>query len=238
MRENLSKTMQERGYDVISFADGASLLSYVKARTPACIFLETHASDRSGLDLLKKLRAENCPAPVFVTSATGAISMAVDAVRNGAFDFIVKPFCSREVAAPGRGGDRRIFRAVGQRWRPRHVALCTRRPVPDPPRARSAGANSRWRDQQGNRAVHGPERANHRGLSGQHHAQGRRPECGRTAPPRVRPGFATSESARQSVPPDAAVPPRRGLTETPIEPVSLSLRLNTRGDGIFASPSC
>ena len=98
MREKLSKTMQERGYDVISFADGASLLSYVKARTPACIFLEAHASDQSGFDLLKKLRAENCPAPVFVTSATGAISMAVDAVRNGAFDFIVKPFCSREVA--------------------------------------------------------------------------------------------------------------------------------------------
>jgi len=98
MREKLSKTMQERGYDVISFADGAALLSYVKARTPACIFLEARASDRSGFDLLKKLRAENCPAPVFVTSVTGAISMAVDAVRNGAFDFIVKPFCSREVA--------------------------------------------------------------------------------------------------------------------------------------------
>jgi FixJ family two-component response regulator len=98
MREKLSKTMVERGYDVISFADGAALLSYVKARTPACIFLEARASDRSGFDLLKKLRAENCPAPVFVTSATGAISMAVDAVRNGAFDFIVKPFCGREVA--------------------------------------------------------------------------------------------------------------------------------------------
>jgi len=98
MREKLSKTMEERGYDVISFADGAALLSHVKARTPACIFLEAHASDQSGFDLLRKLRAENCPAPVFVTSAIGAISMAVDAVRNGAFDFIVKPFCSREIA--------------------------------------------------------------------------------------------------------------------------------------------
>ena len=63
-----------------------------------CIFLEAARRTRPGLDLLKKLRAENCPAPVFVTSATGAIAMAVDAVRNGAFDFIVKPFCSREVA--------------------------------------------------------------------------------------------------------------------------------------------
>src|SRR5438046_7303640 len=47
MREKLSKTMQERGYDVISFADGAALLSHVRARTPACIFLEAHASDQS-----------------------------------------------------------------------------------------------------------------------------------------------------------------------------------------------
>src|SRR5258708_9574920 len=98
MREKLSKTMAERGYDVISFADSAALLSYVKARTLACIFVEAHPSNRSGFDLLKKLRAENCAAPVFVTSATGAISMAGDAVRNGPFDFIVKPFCSRDVA--------------------------------------------------------------------------------------------------------------------------------------------
>jgi two-component system, LuxR family, response regulator FixJ len=107
MREKLSKTMAERGYDVISFADGAALLSYVKARTPACIFLEARASDRSGFDLLKKLRDENCPAPVFVTSSTGAIAMAVDAVRNGAFDFIVKPFCVGEVA-------RRIAAAIDE----------------------------------------------------------------------------------------------------------------------------
>ena len=107
MREKLSKTMEERGYDVISFADGAALLSHLKARMPVCIFLEARTSDRSGFDLLKKLRAENCPAPVFVTSAIGAISMAVDAVRNGAFDFIVKPFCSHEVA-------RRVEAAIGE----------------------------------------------------------------------------------------------------------------------------
>ena len=46
MREKLSKTMEERGYDVISFADGASLLSYVRARTPACIFVEARATAR------------------------------------------------------------------------------------------------------------------------------------------------------------------------------------------------
>ncbi len=191
MREKLSKTMEERGYDVISFADGASLLSYVRARTPACIFVEARATDRSGLDLLKKLRAENCGAPVFVTSATGAISMAVDAVRNGAFDFIVKPFCSREVA-------RRVEAAIDEYCEPASndnvAGISLHVPGGQPltePRTRGAGADSRRRDQQGNRAAVGLERADRRGLSGQHHAQGRRQERGRAAPPCLQPGPAS-----------------------------------------------
>ena len=98
MRETLSKTLLQSGYDVISFADGAALLSHAKVRTPVCIFVEMRASDRAGVELLTRLRSEHCPAPIFVTSTTGAIAMAVDAVRNGAYDFIVKPFCSKEIA--------------------------------------------------------------------------------------------------------------------------------------------
>jgi two-component system response regulator FixJ len=96
-REALSNGLQERGYDVISFADGAALLSYARTRTPACVFIEVDAVDRSGFEVLKKLRSENCPAPIFVTSVHGAIPLAVDAIRNGAFDFIVKPVRISEV---------------------------------------------------------------------------------------------------------------------------------------------
>ena len=111
MREALTRTLGQRGYDVISFADGAALLAHAKAHMPLCIFLEVGTSDRSGIELLKRLRAENCPAPVFVTSATGAIAMAVDAVRNGAFDFIVKPFCEKEIA-------RRVEAAIDEYSKP------------------------------------------------------------------------------------------------------------------------
>ena len=88
---------RKQGYDVISFADGAALLSYAKTRTPAGVFIEVDAADRSGFEVLKKLRSENCPAPIFVTSAHGAIPLAVDAIRHGAFDFIVKPVRISEV---------------------------------------------------------------------------------------------------------------------------------------------
>ena len=96
-REALSNGLQEKGYDVISFADGAALLSYARTRTPACVFLEVDAVDRSGFEVLKKLRSVNCPAPIFVTSTHGAIPLAVDAIRHGAFDFIVKPVRISEV---------------------------------------------------------------------------------------------------------------------------------------------
>lgn len=96
-REALSNSLRKKGYEVISFADGASLLSYARARMPVCVFVEVDASDRTGFEILRKLRAENCPAPIFVTSTHGAIPMAVDAIRNGAFDFLVKPIRISEV---------------------------------------------------------------------------------------------------------------------------------------------
>ncbi len=96
-RETLSNALQKQGYQVIAFADGPALLSYARTRTPVCVFVEVGQSDRSGFDVLKKLRSENCPAPIFVTSAHGVIPMAVDAIRNGAVDFIVKPIRGSEI---------------------------------------------------------------------------------------------------------------------------------------------
>ncbi len=95
-REQLSTALQQSAYDVICFADGASLLSEAKARMPACVVLEM-PPDRSALDVLKRLREENCMAPVLVTSANGSIAMAVDAIKKGAADFIEKPFRTHDV---------------------------------------------------------------------------------------------------------------------------------------------
>jgi len=95
-REQLSNALQHSAYDVICFADGASLLSEAKARMPACVLLEM-PHDRSALDVLKRLREENCMAPVLVTSANGSIAMAVDAIKSGATDFIEKPFRTHDI---------------------------------------------------------------------------------------------------------------------------------------------
>ncbi len=96
-RATLLRALNAAGYEVTCFADGAALLSQIRLRAPACIFLEVKMPERSGLDLLKRLREESCPAPVFVTSANGDIATAVEAVRLGAADFIEKPVNGSDV---------------------------------------------------------------------------------------------------------------------------------------------
>ena len=59
--------------------------------------LDVHMPGRSGIEILKALNAEHYPAPIFIISGQGDIPMAVEAIRNGAFDFIEKPFSAETV---------------------------------------------------------------------------------------------------------------------------------------------
>lgn len=122
MRETLSIALQEEGYDVVCFADGAALLALARERTPACMFIEVRNPDQAGLELLKKLRAEDYPAPIFIISGHGDIPMAVAAIRHGALDFIEKPFRSGDVVA-------RLKAAMGELSRWQHAVARSKFPA-------------------------------------------------------------------------------------------------------------
>src|SRR6266478_8274856 len=99
VRETLSVVLSAGGYEVICFADGAALLAVARSRTPACILLDVHIPGKSGLDILRELHGEDYPAPIFIISGQGDIAMAVSAIKNGALDFIEKPFRGNEIVA-------------------------------------------------------------------------------------------------------------------------------------------
>ncbi len=99
VRDTLSMVLSAGGYEVICFADGAALLAVTRTRTPAAILLDVHIPGKSGLDILKELHGEEYPAPIFMISGKGDISMAVSAIKNGALDFIEKPFRGSELVA-------------------------------------------------------------------------------------------------------------------------------------------
>ena len=88
----LTVVLSREGYQVTGFAEGASFLAVAKSRTPTCVILDVHMPGQSGLDILKELNAQQYPAPIFIISGIGDIPMAVEAIKNGALDFIEKPF--------------------------------------------------------------------------------------------------------------------------------------------------
>jgi len=99
VRDTLSLVLSAAGYQVICFADGAALLAVARSRTPAAILLDVHIPGKSGLDILRELHGEDYPAPIFMISGQGDIAMAVSAIKNGALDFIEKPFRGSEIVA-------------------------------------------------------------------------------------------------------------------------------------------
>jgi FixJ family two-component response regulator len=63
-----------------------------RLRTPACVVLDVYMPERSGLELVNDINGKKYPAPILVMSGKATVPLAVEAVSNGAFDIIEKPF--------------------------------------------------------------------------------------------------------------------------------------------------
>jgi len=92
MRESLSRALRREGFEVLQAEDGAAALEALR-RHPADLLIADLRMP--GLDGLELLRAAKLVAPeteVIVISGHGTIEEAVDAMKEGAYDFLTKPF--------------------------------------------------------------------------------------------------------------------------------------------------
>ena len=78
--------------DVEVVGDGQSALAAIRKNPPTVIVLDINLPDISGMDILETLKSEGLDIPVIVITGDGSIQTAVETMRRGAFDFIVKPF--------------------------------------------------------------------------------------------------------------------------------------------------
>ncbi|WP_294541244.1 sigma-54 dependent transcriptional regulator [uncultured Rhodoblastus sp.] len=81
--------------DIHIVHDGKEALAFLERNPVAVAIVDVGLPDMSGLEILKNIRAMGAPTAVIVITAEGSINLAVEAMRHGAFDFVVKP-CSRE----------------------------------------------------------------------------------------------------------------------------------------------
>ena len=71
---------------------GAAAVAYLERQPVAVAIVDVHLPDMSGLEILASIRGLGAPTDVIIITAEGSIKLAVEAMRSGAFDFIVKPF--------------------------------------------------------------------------------------------------------------------------------------------------
>jgi len=79
-------------FSEIEIADtGAKAIASVDARAPDCILLDLNLPDANGLELIDRWTSAAIACPIVVITANGSMTIAVDAMRRGAVDFVVKP---------------------------------------------------------------------------------------------------------------------------------------------------
>jgi two-component system, NtrC family, nitrogen regulation response regulator NtrX len=91
IRNVLKDIFSEEGYTVECAVDGFEALNLFKANTYDVVMCDIKMPKIDGIDFLEKATKLKPEVPIIILSGNEAVQMAMDAVRNGAFDYISKP---------------------------------------------------------------------------------------------------------------------------------------------------
>ncbi len=97
VRDSLSFLLQSAGLATRSHGSAEAFLAVAGAEPIGCVLTDVRMPGTSGLELQTKLRALGVPAMVIVMTGHGEVPIAVAAMKNGAADFLEKPFDDRQL---------------------------------------------------------------------------------------------------------------------------------------------
>jgi DNA-binding NtrC family response regulator len=92
LRWVLRDLFEDSGYLVREAADGDQALAAIEAEPPDVVLSDVRMPGTSGIDLLRRVRRQRPDLPVVLLSAVEDLATAVDAIKDGAFDYQAKPF--------------------------------------------------------------------------------------------------------------------------------------------------
>lgn len=98
MRDSVATILGRRGHSVVAAASGKAALERIGNKRPDAVVTDLQMPGMSGLELLAEIRRIDEDLPVVFMTAYGSIDTAVEAMRNGAFDYVTKPFGGDELA--------------------------------------------------------------------------------------------------------------------------------------------
>ncbi|MGH7278085.1 MAG: sigma-54-dependent transcriptional regulator, partial [Candidatus Rokuibacteriota bacterium] len=92
LRESLERTLTREGYRVVLASDGRAALERVQAGDVDLIVTDLKMPGLTGLELLRAAKAITPDVDVIMLTAFGTVEEAVKAMKDGAYDFLTKPF--------------------------------------------------------------------------------------------------------------------------------------------------
>ena len=116
VRKALSRLFRSINYEVEAFASAKQFLQATPDGHPACVVLDVRMPRMSGLDLQKELAGLDSDLPIVFITGHGDIDMAVQAMKDGAVDFLPKPFDDQDLLDS-------VERALQHHWDTRETNL-------------------------------------------------------------------------------------------------------------------
>jgi len=94
----ITRFFKEKGHDAVGITRGEEALALLEAGPVDLVITDIAMKGLSGLQLLERMKAKGLDVPVIVTTGNPSHTSAVEALRGGAFDYVVKPFHLEEIA--------------------------------------------------------------------------------------------------------------------------------------------
>ncbi len=98
IRESLSGWLQQDGYEVETAADGRAALAKIRDNHYDILLVDVKMPQMDGITVLQKLKEHDADTAVVMMTAHGAIQDAVEAMKLGAYDYLLKPFDLEELS--------------------------------------------------------------------------------------------------------------------------------------------
>ena len=131
MRRSLENLVRSVGLRVVAFATAQDFLRAPRSAGPSCLVLDVRLPGLSGLDLQKRLTEADLDIPIVFITGHGDIPMTVRAMKDGAVEFLTKPFRDQDLLdaihlALDRARAAGVQRAESEALRSRYGALTPR----------------------------------------------------------------------------------------------------------------
>lgn len=98
-RDSLRFLLAASGFSARAHATATDFLAGLPLREPGCLVTDVRMPDMSGIDLLKAVRSRQPELPVVIITGHGDVSLAVEAMKLGAVDFLEKPYSDEAMIA-------------------------------------------------------------------------------------------------------------------------------------------